>query len=388
MTSGYDGPSLVCDLPLGRPGLTVHNELALTGWAVSPRGIAGVAVQIGERHWNAGYGFDTPSIARRLPEAPGGDRAGYELRIDTSRWDAGPHHVTVAAFDVDGNRAAIDGVIDVLPFEPPPSTADDNRAALAAGGVALSLDELRSTSRAEIVENTLEVSGWAYAEDGIEAVVVTVDGHHQHEAVRPIVRPGLVRDYGPDVAAEAGFVSRLDRVQCPPGRRSILVVAIGRNGRAAGVEREITVPVGAAVAAEPAAAELRDATSPDPDEQVELQSDTGLHEALLHWQDRALLAEVDAAVSRTEADLARTQQERTTWSLRQLEARVTEIDALRTERDAARSDVAELRRRTASLEEDLARGAALIDQHERSLSWRVTRPLRSLKRVWLGARGR
>jgi hypothetical protein len=322
MTVGQEGPSLTCDLPLGRPGLTVHNELVLTGWVVSRRGISGVAVQIGERQWNAGFGLDTPSLPAQFPDMPAADRSGYELRIDTSKWGRGQHYVTVAAFDTDGERTAVEGWIDVLPFESAHESVAEARAALASGGIALFLDEPEGERWTEAVDGAVAISGWAHAHAGIEAVLVTVDGRHQHEALRPIVRPDVIQDIGADVAGEAGFVSRVDEVQCPPGRHTILVVAVARDGRAVGAERQIVVSTAPATQPKPPDTEARGTTEPDL-----LASDADLRAMIVHWQDRALLAETDAALSRTELDLARTQQERTAWELEWLKARFAEADA-------------------------------------------------------------
>ena len=316
MPAGREGPSLACDLPLGRPGLTVHNRLVLRGWAVSPRGISGVAVQIGDRQWNASYGLDTPATAQRWPDLPGVAHAGYELRIDTSAWEAGPHYVTVAAFDREGDRAAVEGSVGVLPFEPAPATAAARRAAVASGGVALVLDERPGTTDGD----PLEVSGWAHSSAGLEAITVTGDDRHRLEALWPVDRPDLATDHDGEVGA--GFASRLDESLCPPGRHSLVVVAVARDGRAAGLEREFVVPD----AAENASTALSTpAVQPGP--------------SVRHWQDRALLAEADAAVSRTEAELARKQEERTAWKLRQSERQLAtlrgELDAVHAERDSA-----------------------------------------------------
>jgi hypothetical protein len=296
-----------------------------------------VAVQIGERLWNAAYGLDSPAIARLQPEAPGANRAGYELRIDTSSWDSGRHYVTVAAFDLKGQRTAVEGWIEVLPFKSPPETVRANRSALVDGGVVLMLDKPAIANRTETIDGMVEVSGWAYAEDGIETVMVTIDGRHQHEAVRAINCPGLFRDYGQEVAAEAGFASCIDRVLIPPGRHSISVVAVSAGGQTAGIERTIDVP----------------RNSEDTEDKPDLESpgaDLESEGVGLHWRDRALLAEADAAISRTECNIARTQYEHAAQELRRMQAQLAEamgrvavlqkehaIDRASTDRDARSS---------------------------------------------------
>jgi SAM-dependent methyltransferase len=234
------GPQLDCDLPLGRSGLVAHNELVLTGWAASHKGIAGVAVQIEDRQWNAGYGLDTPEVAARLPDFPKTDRAGYRLCIDTSDWEPGLHYVTVAAFDLEGDRSAIEGQVEVRPFELPGRTVEDDLAALVEGKIAMRLERPRLFEGVrDEVEGPIEISGWAHANGGIKTVMVTLDGRLQYEALRPIVRPELLAAYGADVAAEAGFTLRLDSTECTPGRHSLSVVAIGTGNDAVGVAGDL-----------------------------------------------------------------------------------------------------------------------------------------------------
>jgi hypothetical protein len=353
-----------CSLPLGRHGLTVHNELLLDGWAVSPKGVSGVAVQIGDRQWNASYGLDTSLPTGAAEDVPGADRCGYRLCIDTAGWEPGPHYVTVAAFDVEGGRAAIEGTVQVRPFDAPCSTIAQHRAALAEGRVAMSLDSPCAWDGVCEVDGALEISGWAHAENGIEAVLVTLDRHVQYEALRPIVYPKLLGDLGRDTASKAGFVLRVDPADCPPGRHHLTVVAIGRDGHATGIEQELSVLPDP----EPKATD-HDGATLDVDwmtdrEAPTLQRDAArptekadLERLIEMWEDRALLAEADAALSRAEAGVAKTQQEDAMRMLAHVQAHPNDLAAVH--------------------EEDLTRRIAAYEQ---SLSWRITRPLRAIIR--------
>jgi ubiquinone/menaquinone biosynthesis C-methylase UbiE len=240
--SGLDAPEQVlvgCDQPLERGAAIAHNELLVSGWAASPSGIAGVVVQIGDRSYHATYGLSSPSVAETLhwEEAA---RAGYRLRIDSSGWRAGTHPVKVTAFARDGESAAIEGEIEVLPFEAPRYTTEDNRADMAAGKVAMWLEQPRIVEGPCEAEGYVEVAGWAYSEQGIEAVLVSIDGRSSFDAARPTVRPDLLETYGPAAAASAGFALRLHPEECPPGPHALTVVAIGTDGHAVGVAGRLT----------------------------------------------------------------------------------------------------------------------------------------------------
>jgi len=337
-----DGPPLIeCDLPLGRPGLTAHNDLRLSGWSASPKGIAGVVVQIDERQWNTSYGHDTPAVGQRHPAIEGAGRAGYHLSVDTSGWEPGTYYVTVAAFDREGGRAAVEGQVEVRPF--PAQDVEDagDAAATVVDGPVIRLDApLDAAAEPCEIEGPVTVSGWAHADEGIEAVLVTVDGTVQYEALRPIARPDLLVDLGREVALSAGFTLQLGALDCPPGAHSLTVAALTRGGRTAGVERELRCrsplapqlgapPVERAL--EPSAPRLRD-------------GDVELSETDRAWKERALLAEADAAQSRAEAGLARTEQERVRRELRavELDSGVL-LGRLRDELATARMGLASLR---------------------------------------------
>jgi SAM-dependent methyltransferase len=232
----WDGPRLGCDFPLDRPGEIVHNELLLTGWALSPVGISGVVVQIGDRLLHASYGLETPWAAENMPELVGADRGGFRLELDTSTWAPGPRKVTITAYDQEGGRGDIAGEVNVLPFETPKHTREENLAAIAAGEIALQLELPPTAETTPEVASPVEIAGWAYAAEGVDAVLVTIDGQTRYEALHPIARPDLLDGYGEEVAAKAGFVLRLHTRDAPPGWHRLSVVAVDGGQRAVGVE--------------------------------------------------------------------------------------------------------------------------------------------------------
>lgn len=65
------GLRLAWDLSIERECAVVHNDLVLTGWAMSPAGISGVIVQIDDRLFHASYGLDTAWLAESTPEIEG-----------------------------------------------------------------------------------------------------------------------------------------------------------------------------------------------------------------------------------------------------------------------------------------------------------------------------
>jgi SAM-dependent methyltransferase len=229
--------SLGCDQDI-EAGTVVHNELLLSGWATSPQAISGVVVQIDERLFNATYGLDTPWTAESRPDLTGADRAGYSLRIDTSEWEPGRRQVTIAAFDPDGRRAEIVGEIEVIPYEEPTYAKEETATAIAAGETVMWLESPAIVEGSCEVEGRVEIRGWAYAKDGLDSVRVMIDGS-SIPAMRPIARPDLIEEFGPEVAGKAGFVLTLDPSECPPGPHKLTVVAVGPDGGGVGMNGDI-----------------------------------------------------------------------------------------------------------------------------------------------------
>jgi SAM-dependent methyltransferase len=292
-------PQLACDLPIERNDAFVHNELVLSGWALSPAGVAGVFVQIDDRLLHASYGLETPWLAESLPGIAGSDRAGYRLQIDTSAWTPGRRQVTVTAYDQDGGRGDVVGAVDVVPFDPPKYTKDDNRAAIAAGEIAMWVERPAADASSEI-EQPVEIAGWAYAAEGVESVLVTIDGHARHEALRPIFRPDLVDDYGEQVARQAGFLLRLHPRDCAPGWHRLSVVATGGGRRAVGLERDFAClpeppPVEAPAAGEAMPIHWRPGPRPSPPRPLDHRDPAA--DGAIHETERRLRAQLTAQIA-------------------------------------------------------------------------------------------
>jgi 2-polyprenyl-3-methyl-5-hydroxy-6-metoxy-1,4-benzoquinol methylase len=180
--------------------------------------------------YTARRGIASPRLASEHPSVPGSDQAGFELTLETGAWERGARPVTVVAVDGDGRRTALEGELEVEPYGPPAPDAQ------ALDGQGVSLQCGRPAADAE-VPMPVRMAGRAYSRDGIEHVLVFLDGRARFEALYGLHRPDVVRALGAEDAASSGFALTLDPLECPPGEHTLTVLAVRADGRAVGLER-------------------------------------------------------------------------------------------------------------------------------------------------------
>ena len=207
-----------------------HNELCVSGIALSPAGIADVSVTVDGSTYSATRGLASPELAREHPSVPGADEAGFELTLDTAGWERGARPVTLVVVDRDGGRAVQESELEVEPYGAPVSDAQ------ALEGLGISLQCGRPGPDAE-VSMPVRMAGRAYSRDGIERVIVVLDGRARFEALYGLHRPDVVRALGSEDAANSGFALTLDPLECRPGAHTMTLVAVQADGGAVGLER-------------------------------------------------------------------------------------------------------------------------------------------------------
>ncbi len=208
----------------------VHNELSVSGIALSPAGIVDVGVTVDGSTYSARRGIASPKLAQEHPSVPGADQAGFELTLETGDWERGARPVTVVAVDRDGGRAVDESELEVEPYGPPVADAE------ALEGLGASLQCGRPGPDAE-VSMPVRLAGRAYSRAGIERVLVFLDGRARFEALYGLNRPDVVRALGSEDAANSGFALTLDPLECAPGAHTVTLVAVQADGRGVGLQR-------------------------------------------------------------------------------------------------------------------------------------------------------
>jgi SAM-dependent methyltransferase len=214
------------------PGATlyVHNELSVSGIALSPAGIVDIDVTVDGSTYSARRGIASPELALEHPSIPGADQAGFELTLETGDWARGGRPVTVVAVDRDGGRTVQESELEVEPYDTPVSDAQ------ALEGLGASLQCGRPGPDAE-VSMPVRMAGRAYSRSGIQRVLVFLDGRARFEALYGLHRPDVVRALGSEDAANSGFALTLDPLECGPGAHDVTLVAVQEDGRGVGLQR-------------------------------------------------------------------------------------------------------------------------------------------------------
>lgn len=307
--------------PLGVAHPFAHNELRVRGTVDSASPVAELVVEV-----------DADSF-----QAPVDNGGAFELSLDTGAWTAGERELTLRASNEAGAEGVWRGSVEVLPYRRLAPTREATEEALRSGATAIWLEhpEGRTTVARE---GYFQVQGWAHSAAGLRGVVVTIDGGLRFEANHGLERSdldGLVA--GVDLS-RSGFSVRIDARPLEPVRHTMTAVAIGADGAAVGLEWPLDVVESGGVASQPPEPRTPQALA----ETLASGEEPGADDAeawrrlAQQWREQALWLEADAAASRAEKqDLV-----------------------------YAHSKL---------LEQDRA--------IQRSLSWRMTRPVRALGRL-------
>ncbi len=125
-----------------------------------------------------------------------------------------------------------------MDYESPPSTPEGLAAAIAEGRTVMWCDRPVLDGRAATDEH-LCVEGWAYCEQGLEEVLVVVDGH-RHPVCHGLPRTDVDLAFPALDGEVSGFMHVLDTRAWVPGPHHLSVVALGRDGRAVGQGGTVT----------------------------------------------------------------------------------------------------------------------------------------------------
>ena len=235
---------LHCHEPLGADQPTFHNELAVTGWAVAPAGIAEIRVEIdGERH-SPTTGLESPAVPPEMDGLEGADRAGFELRLDTRGWSRGQRTMVVTALDGLGRETAWRGEVEVLPYEAPPESLPALAKAVEEGVTVMWCDAPPLDGSATL-GGEITVSGWVHCAAGVEGVYLTVDGRRRYGIAHGFWRRDVSETINSQLSGHgaviSGFTLRMATHSWGPGRHHLTVVAVGRDGRAVGQGGSVTL---------------------------------------------------------------------------------------------------------------------------------------------------
>jgi hypothetical protein len=342
-------PSLVLEMPGDEGPSYFHNELPVSGRAV---GADQVTIRLAPFDADGNAGEVVVSLEERLHDFGAPERR-FDLQLPTRDCSPGPHSLTVAAAAEDGSQLLGQRTVTIEPYE---EASEATPAAIETGAIALCCEVPRPGHTDELGPRVF-IRGWCYTTGGIEGVVTFIDGGARREALFPVPRLDVKQALGRPDALLSGFALPLDAQACPAGEHSLTVLVTGSGGRRVG--RSLTFRRRAAGPEE-------DSTSADATVHAPMDRDQGDFECL-----RATIAERHAFLSLTESNIVTEGYE----ALRRSKL------ALQQELDATRRALEQAERRAADAEQRATAAEHWLDDQRRSLSWRVTEPLRAAKRV-------
>jgi hypothetical protein len=269
----------------------------------------------------------------------------------------------VSATSRDGGQLHVRRTITIEPYE---EASEPSAEAIDRGELVVCCDVPRP-GHADELGSPVSIGGWCYASGGIDRVVAFLDGRSRHDLLFPVPRPDVEQDLGRPDALLSGFALPLDPNACPPGEHSLTLVAAATDGRRAGRAVSFGCRAAADQGTPERIASAGDRASPLRAAGGMIDSSMDLSELLERCEFeslRATVAERHAFVSLTESNIVSEAHETL------LRSKL----ALQQELDAAQHALEEAQQRAAAAE-------YWLEEQRRSLSWRITQPLRAAMRA-------
>jgi len=170
------------------------------------------------------YGLRRFDIERTFPTLRNAPQAGFRFVMDIGflvdfGFSEGQHVLTVRVGDIAGQVADIDEI--------PVSFQCDNRIGNEEG-----FGWIAPVHPGNIGDGLIRLSGWALDWEGVDRVLVYVDGHQVGPAQRGFPTPGVAQRY-PGYADNdvAGWRLEIDSSQFSDGRHAVQAVVVDEDGQ-------------------------------------------------------------------------------------------------------------------------------------------------------------
>lgn len=344
-------PTLVLEIPSDEGPYYTHNELRIAGWAADAEQLTVELVPVDADGLACGPGVTVEERVGSSNERP---ERRFDLRLQTAGCAPGTHSVNVR---VAGHGAEVQARPAMITIEPYDEAIEPSATAIENGAIVLRF-ETPPTGQVDNLGRVF-IQGWCYANSGIDRVLAFLDGRSYHEVLFPVPRRDVEEVIGHPDALLSGFALPLDAEACPPGEHSLTLLVVGTDGHRVG--RSARFRCGGR--------SNRPQQSHNPSVVVDPPMDPSeLLDRYKFESLRATIAERHAFVSLTESNIVAAAY----GALQR---------ANQKKLDAAQRGVAEAERRAAEAEQRAATAEYWLAEQRRSMSWRLTEPLRAAKRA-------
>jgi ADP-heptose:LPS heptosyltransferase/GT2 family glycosyltransferase len=219
--------------------LETDGVLHVGGWAVSPTGIARIAVLVdGTRAGNADLGLIRQDVAEAYPDIPAARFSGFRLDASPLGGAVGEHVVTIIARNGLGDERQHS--ITVTASAPTPASAADPRPPVPVARVAADADAFRfhldspaliGDAAAQPVTGRLTIEGWALAREGMAGIEVLLDDQLLGSAHYGLARHDVGKAFPdwPD-AVRGGYAFHCPARSLPDGEHTVTLRMKARHG--------------------------------------------------------------------------------------------------------------------------------------------------------------
>lgn len=216
-------PIVVIDQPTN--GIQIgKKDFTVSGWSLSNSGVKAVKIYVnnilvGDAVINAAR----PDVAKYYPSYIGSDKSGYSLAVSKDKLVEGANQIKVVSTGNDG-------------------VATTKNIAVTVPNLATIMCIDTPTNNSTVSSDTINISGWALAQEGIEAVNIFVDGSYVGKATYGLARADVAKALPLyDGGNNSGYTIAIPKTKFLGNTGKIIVEVISKDKTT--VSKEINVNV-------------------------------------------------------------------------------------------------------------------------------------------------
>lgn len=203
--------------------IELKDELTVGGWALDPDEVKEVNIYLDNKFLGkADYGIKRQDVGKAYSDYPNAVNSGYSAKFNLNNFAQGNHNLKVETVSKKGTKFSVQRTIKIKRSNP--------------------ITCIDSPNDNFVTNSTLSIGGWGLNDSGINKINVYVDNQFVGNLNNTIKRNDVAKAYPTYLNNyNQGFLGSVDLNKVAPGKRTLKVEIIGKDGTKSSATRSIYI---------------------------------------------------------------------------------------------------------------------------------------------------